>query len=87
MADKLRPNTTIRRPWNGYKTQAELNEERSGIPLMSVVNTTTNTSVDAIRNSSNCQSTINHGLYVVNEKTSLLENSTVKIGRFKISHT
>ena len=37
MEDKLRPNTTIRRPWNGYKNQAELNEERSGIPLMAVV--------------------------------------------------
>jgi len=40
MADKLRPNTTIRRPWHSYKNQAELNEERSGIPLMAVVHST-----------------------------------------------
>jgi hypothetical protein len=61
MEDKLRPNTTIRRPWNGYKNQEELNEERSGIPLMAVVY-------------SNCQSVlekpnkgVQHGRFIVSD--------------------
>jgi hypothetical protein len=56
MADehKLRPST-YRRPWHGYKSQEELNNERTKIPLMKVVNENAHRRIAAIRNSPNYQ--------------------------------
>lgn len=56
---KLKPST-IRRPWHGYKTQENLNAKRSGIPLLSVVNTNAHKRIEGIRNSDDYQAAQAH---------------------------
>lgn len=84
MADfKIKPSKTVY-PWYG-KSQETLNAERSGIPLMTVVDTKAHRRIASIRNSENYQAA-----HAENARSSLKVpklKDTTKIGRFVISNS
>lgn len=81
MDKKLKPSEIVY-PWYG-KSQAELNKERSGIPLMTIVNRNAHERIEKIRTSKNYQNA-----FAQNAQSALkqpnISASGSKYGRFMV---